>query len=175
MMGDFDTAYDFMERPDEDGQPFHVTAGDPGGATVYGWTEHVWLAVAPLHGISPATPDVFRQQTKATLKPLTQAFFWNTIQGDRLTKGVDVFWFDFHFTSGGATKVLQEVLGVTTNGVVDVVETVPAVLREDPFRLLDRFLAARIAYYDKLGFRGRWDGLYRRSQACHDLAVSMLN
>src|SRR6185437_10140411 len=102
MIENFGAGYDFIEAVDDDGQPLHITPGDPGGATVYGWTEAVWMAVAPLHGIDPATFDVFKAQTKDSLKPLTRAQFWNTIQGDHLPTGIDVFWFDFHFGSGGA-------------------------------------------------------------------------
>lgn len=170
----FKTFYGFIEAKDNDGQPLHITEFDPGGATVYGWTEETWLRLAPLHGIKPATPATFRVQTKDSLEPLTRATFWNIVQADRLPSGVDVFWADFQFGSGGATRELQAALGVRPDGVVGPVTLARIASCPDLKRLLDRFLAARIAYYDECGFRSRWPGLYRRANACHALALSLV-
>ena len=176
MIDNFDVWYPFNMRPENDGQPDHTTPGDLGGETVYGWTWKVWSVVAPLHGVYPADLGTFRQQTPETLKPLARAQYWNVVQGDHLPPGVDVFWADFGFGSGGATKVLQKVLGVTPDGHVGFAETIPAVQARsgDLAGLLAEFLNARIAYYDACGFHQRWPGLYKRAQACHLLALHLV-
>jgi lysozyme family protein len=140
----FQAYYDFIEAPDNDGQPFHITEGDPGGATVYGWTYVIWQRVAPLHGIE-----------------------------DRMFPGIDLFWADFQFGSGGATKVLQAALGVKADGVVGMTTIGVANNEPDKHKLLDKLLAARMAYYDRCGFRNRWPGLYRRAIASHALALTL--
>jgi lysozyme family protein len=169
----FPIYYDFIEAPDNDGQPFHITEGDPGGATVYGWTYVMWERVAPLHGIEDVSLDAFKAQTKATLEPLTRAQYWNMVQADRMSPGIDLFWADFQFGSGGATKVLQTALGVKADGVVGPATLGFMTVEPDKHKLLDRFLTARTAYYDLCGFRNRWPGLYRRAVASHALALTL--
>ncbi|WP_428485927.1 glycosyl hydrolase 108 family protein [Rhodopila sp.] len=169
----FGTGYGFIEAPDDDGQPFHITPGDPGGATVYGWTYTTWLRAAPLHGVDDISLAAFKMQTKTTLRPLTQAVFWNSIQGDRLPPGIDVFWFDFQFGSGAATRELQAALGTAPDGAVGD-HTIAAAVAHDPTTTLARLLTARTAYYDECGFQARWPGLYRRARACHALALTLI-
>jgi len=169
----FPIYYDFIEAPDNDGQPFHITEGDPGGATVYGWTYVMWQRVAPLHGVQDVSLDAFKAQTKATLEPLTRAQYWNMVQGDWLSPGIDLFWADFQFGSGRATKVLQGALGVRADGVVGAQTVGFMTVEPDKHKLLDKFLAARVAYYDWCGFRQRWPGLYRRAVASHALALTL--
>ncbi len=171
---DFQTFYDFIEEPDNDGQPFHITEGDPGGATVYGWTEAMWVRVAPLHGVEDLSLTNFKAQTKATLLPLTRAQYWNGVQGDHLPPGVDVFWADFQFGSGRATRVLQATCGLEPDGVIGPITLATMRCCDDLAGLLDRFLDARQEYYDACGFRDRWPGLYRRAVASHALARSMI-
>lgn len=170
----FQTFYDFIEAPDNDGQPFHITEGDPGGATVYGWTEAMWTAVAPLHGVEDVSLAAFQAQTKLTLEPLTRAQYWNMVQGDRMSPGFDVFWTDFQFGSGRASRVLQAALGVQVDGVVGPETLTFLALVKDKGALLDKFLDARTGYYDQCGFQTRWPGLYRRAMAAHALAKSMI-
>lgn len=171
----FPAFYGFVERPDNDGQALHTTPGDKGGATVWGWTWTLWQRVAPLHGIEDISFGAFVAQTRESLEPLTRAQFWNAVQADHMPSGVDVFWTDFAFGSGGATKVLQAELGVTPDGVVGTVETLPAlVATADLAGLLGRFLTARKAYYDRCGFKTQWPGLYRRADDCLALALSLI-
>ena len=170
----FQTFYDFIEQPDNDGQPFHITEGDPGGATVYGWTEVMWNRVATLHGIQDVSLAAFKSQTKTTLQPLTRGQYWNGIQGDRLPPGFDVFWADFQFGSGRATKVLQGVLGTVADGVVGMATLARLMTEYDKPKLMDRFLGGRLAYYDSCGFKQRWPGLYRRAKASHALGQSLI-
>ncbi|HQU16639.1 MAG TPA: glycosyl hydrolase 108 family protein [Gammaproteobacteria bacterium] len=173
----FTTFYDFIEAPDNDGQPFHITPGDPGGATVYGWTYATWSHVAPYHGIEDISLEAFRAQTKVTLAPMTRAWFWNRLLADDMPAGFDLFWCDFQFGSGAATRVLQGCLGVTPDGVVGRMETLPALDRltdpADRVRMLTRMYDDRVGYYDACGFRDRWPGLYRRAAACRDLALRL--
>jgi lysozyme family protein len=171
----FQTWYDFCEAPDDDGQPFHITEGDPGGATVYGWTYAMWRRVAPLHGITDTSLDAFKAQTKLTLEPLSRGTYWNFVQGDRLPSGIDLFWTDFQFGSGGATKALQRALGVPANGVVDSATLLFVATDPDALGMLDKLLIGRTGYYDGLGYQTRWPGLYRRARACHALASTLIS
>lgn len=168
----FQAGYDFIEQPSNDGQPLHITTGDPGGATVYGWTYTTWCRAAPLYGADDISMDAFKAQTKASLEPLTHTVFWNAIQGDRLPSGIDVFWFDFQFGSGRATKQLQAALGTYPDGNVGKL-TLAAASMHDPVTTLTTMLHARLAYYDACGFRVKWPGLYRRANACWALAISL--
>lgn len=170
----FQTWYDFCEAPDNDGQPFHITEGDPGGATVYGWTYVMWQRVAPLHGIKDVSLNAFKAQTKATLEPLSRATYWNMVQADRLPSGIDLFWTDFQFGSGGATRVLQTALGWRASGAIGSGSLAFLTLEPNLQGLLDKFLAARMAYYDQCGFHTKWPGLYRRAKVSHVLASSLI-
>lgn len=175
MIGNFPALFGFIERADMDGQAFHITQGDPGGATAYGWTYNLWRAVAPMHGVADVSLDAFKAQTMADFQPLTKIQFWNTIRADDMPAGVDVFWADFQFGSGAATRVLQAALGVPVDGIVGSQQTLPALAAcPDLPGLLGEFLAARKGYYDREGFRDRWPGLYRRADDCHALALSLL-
>ena len=173
---DFEKWYHFCLLPENDGQQFHVTPGDPGGATAWGWTFATWRSFAPLSGRVDVSIAAFRQETADSLKPLTRVAFWNAIMADQMPSGVNAFWADFHFNSGNASRVLQGAIGAWPDGVVGKAETIPAIWKfQDRHDLLDRLLAARLAYYDRQGFRDRWPGVYRRARTCHALAMGMID
>ena len=177
MIDLFGEWYDFLERPENDGQPLHITPEDPGGATAWGWTYQTWRVLAPRHGIVDVSLDAFRQQTRETLRPMTYVFFWAAYNCQFMPPGFGLFWADFQFGSGRATRVLQEVLGVTPDGVVGHLETLPALARiTDPaerVKMLDRFYQARVAYYDTLPDHDHWPGWYRRAEQCVVLAKQL--
>ena len=90
-----------------------------------------------------------------------------------MPNGIDVFWTDFQFGSGGATKALQKAIGLQADGIVGMQTLGTLRIEPDKTRLLDTLLVARLAYYDACGFRTRWPGLYRRARVGHDLAQTI--
>lgn len=166
---------DFIERPDLDGQPLHRTVGDPGGATSYGWTYGSWSAYAKLHGLD-ASFAYFSTMTRADFTGPTRAAFWNTIMGDSLPAGVDLIWADFHFGSGGATRILQGVVGALPDGDFGQRTLAAAVAASvaNLAGLLSRMTAARKSYYATLAdyaeFGNGWD---RRADACLQSALAL--
>lgn len=158
----FPAWYEFVQRPDFDGQGLHNTKGDPGGYTNHGWIYQTWLAYAHLHDEDPSFGH-FKALTKDDLAAPTRSLFWNHVQGDLLPTGVDFIWADFAFGSGGASRILQGVLDVTADGMVGPRTIAKAQLMAGSDRegLLRAMTAARKAYYKTLAVYDRfgrgWD------------------
>ena len=68
----FPTALSFIWRPDNDGQPFHDTPHDPGGATNWGVTYSTWTGWQQLHKL-PVSMDAFKALGKDDFQPLYRA------------------------------------------------------------------------------------------------------
>ena len=153
----------FCELPQFDGQPLHRTVGDPGGDTSWGWTYTTWQNYCYWHG-GDASLAAFSAMTKDQFKVPSRIQFWNTMSGDSMPSGVDLFWCDFHFGSGGANRVLQGVVGTLVDGLVGT-QTVLAAKNAAP-GLIDRMLEARLAYYQTLGFPQFINGWANRAIAC---------
>lgn len=172
----FGTWFEFMERPDFDGQALHITPGDPGGATNHGWTYKVWHGFADLHGLD-ASYDHFVKMQKEDFRLPSRLAFWNAVQADRMPVGIDVFWCDFQFGSFWASSQLQPVVGAEPdNHVGDLtIEAVATAFAADPLGLMDRLLEARLAYYKTLAvydeFGRGWD---RRAAEGHKLATALI-
>ena len=175
--GNYPTLFSFIELPQFDGQPIHRTLGDPGGATSWGWTWDTWFAYATLHGIDTTLTE-FEGMIKQDFYTPTQITFWNGVQGDRLPPGVDVIWTDFNFTSHGASKTLQTLLGVKPDGMVG--DLTIAAAREQTFHsgfagdFLTKMTNARIAYYKSLNLPQFLNGWTNRANACLKMALPLL-
>lgn len=167
----------FIERPDFDGQPLHRTAGDPGGATSWGWTFATWHGFALLHGYDPSYAH-FAAMTRADFRVPTKIEFWNAINADAMPSGPDLVWADFHFGSGGATRVLEEMLGSGGNNAnaigpltIDALNTAWSV---NATNLIRHMTSVRLSYYTQLSdydeFKGGW---IRRAQDCCALAITL--
>lgn len=170
----FDTWWSFFERSDIDGQPLHRTPGDAGGDTEWGWTFASWQGYVAVHGGSVAA---YWTMGKADFYAPTRLAFWNRVQGDQLPNGVDALWCDFQVGSGGATPVLQHVLGVTADGIVGP-RTVAAAVKAaaaDASGLINRMTAARKQYYSTLPLAGLFlKGWDRRADLSAVLAQSLV-
>lgn len=174
-MSSFPTWWAFCQRPENDGQKLHVTPGDPGGATCFGFTFATWKADAARLGLK-TDYATFTRSTPGSLAPIAQVFFWNVILGDQMPPPVAMIWADFHFTSGGATACLQHALVVEADGVVGTKETIPAILEawaKGPSGLLKRLTASRIAYYAGLDLPEFMAGWTRRANDGLVLAQGM--
>lgn len=177
MQDNFSAWFNFMERPDFDGQGLHVTPGDEGGATNHGWTEATWVAFAKAHGLDWSYAHFIRMGEKDFEGP-SRIEFWNLLRCDEMPSGIDVFWCDFQFGSYHATETIQTYLGAgPTNKVDDLtLEAIDAVFIQNPLELLDGLLKVRLAYYKTLSgyaeFGRGWD---RRAAECHKLAAALID
>jgi lysozyme family protein len=99
--------------PQDDGQPFHDTAGDPGGDTAWGIT---LLTLSHYLG-RQATPDDLRSMTLATRTAIYATMYWP--QAASLPIGADLMVFDFGVVDGPATsaKMFQKAVGLSGDDV----------------------------------------------------------
>lgn len=135
----FEHAVAFVLLAANDGQPYHVTPGDPGGATAYGWAlrENPDLSDADLRAMTPVTAAA-RYRAK----------FWPTIRGDDLPDYLQLPVLDCAVAQGPGTaiKVLQRALYVTVDGAFGP-STLAAVTHADPHTTLAAYASERIAAY----------------------------
>jgi len=105
--------------PENDGQDFHVTPGDPGGATRYGVTFNTFKSWWLVHRKGTPTMDDFMDATLNDLADIVRAWTWQSIHGDALPVGLDLMMFEACFMSGprAATMCLQNALGVIQDGI----------------------------------------------------------
>jgi lysozyme family protein len=107
----FARAVAFVLLPENDGQAYHVTAGDQGGPTAYGWAlnENPDLTDADLRAMTPVTAAVRYQQK-----------FWPAIKGDQLPDMLHIPMLDTAILEGPQTAIefLQAALHVSEDGVL---------------------------------------------------------
>lgn len=121
---------------------------DPGGATKYGITIHTlgrWRK-------RPVTKDEVRALTKEEAKRIYQAWYWRPIRGDDLPAGVDLTVYDYGVNSGPARSVksLQRALGVVADGKVGDVQTLPALRKSDPRKIIAAVNDERLRFVQSL-------------------------
>jgi lysozyme family protein len=127
----FPTALAFVWRPDIDGQPYHVSPNDPGGATNWGVTYQTWAGWQRLHK-QPASLPVFHALDKDAFQPLYRALFWNACRCSSLgAVGVMVFDVAVNCGPGHGAGFLQTVLGVDVDNQIGPV-TLGAFANKDP-------------------------------------------
>lgn len=176
----FDAWFQFMERPDFEGQGLHITPGDPGGATNHGWTFTTWLGFCNLHHYHPnmRTMEYFGKMSVGQFYAPTRIAFWNGVSADHMPPGADVIWADFKFGSGWATAQLQQMLGVATDNVVGpkTLAALAEAYAANPTACLMHMTDVRKGYYKSLSayslFGRGWD---RRADECEALAISLLS
>ena len=174
MTDPFETALAFIWRPDNDGQSFHMTANDPGGATSWGVTFSTWASWERLHGRQPALA-VFRTLGMADFRPLYRAWFWNACRCASLPPGVDLTVFDAAVGSAPAhaARFLQSVVGADQDGEIGPL-TCAAAARMPAADVINKLVATREAFYAALPtFRYFGRGWDRRAEDCRALALSM--
>lgn len=171
----FDPAFAFVERPDNDGQPCHVTPNDPGKATAWGVTFATWSAWQRMHGATP-TLAAFQALTMADTSPLYRALFWNACQCGSLAPGVGLMVFDAAVGSAPlhAARWLQSVVGVPQDGAIGP-QTIAAAGRMPAARIINALATTRESFYASLPtFRYFGNGWDRRAEDCRRLALSMV-
>ena len=133
---------------------------DPGGETNMGISKRSYPSV-----------DI-KNLTKEQACKIYQADYWNKISGDLLPSGLDMVVFDSAVNSGvrKATMWLQEVLGVTVDGVLGP-KTLMALKGKDTSTLIDKYLDTRLAFLKSLPTWGRYkNGWTTRVKELRDLA-----
>ncbi len=138
----FDRCLAVTWQPDNDGQPFHTTRGDAGGATAWAVTFAIYAAWERAHGRPWPTVAQFRQATQADLSTILHAWFWLPVQGDVLPAGIDLMAFECCILSGQGTAVdlLQTVACVKVDGRLGPI-TLAAIAAMDPTAFVDSFAA----------------------------------
>ena len=127
---------------------------DPGGATMKGITFEVFRRFKRnpyltkqdlLHISDQDVHDIYKQ------------LYWDKVHGDELPIGIDYAIFDCAVNSGCATasKLLQEAVGVTADGVIGN-QTLQAVQKANIRSLLENYYAERTAYYQSLPTFGEY-------------------
>lgn len=137
---------------------------DPGGMTNLGVTKSVWEEWTG----KPATEADMRALTPAMVAPLYKKRYWDAVHGDNLPSGVDLCVFDCAVNAGvgRASRFLQQVIGVTADGVIGP-RTLEAVAKIPSDEIIEKFCDLREAHYKILntfatfgkGWMRRLDGI----------------
>lgn len=176
MIDPFDIALAFNYRPENDGQGFHMTPNDPGGATSWGVTFGTWASWQRMHGAG-ALLSVFQTLGPDDFRPLYRAWFWNACRCDSLPLGVGLTVFDAAVGSAPAHAVrfLQSVLHVDQDGECGPI-TLAAAASASPAHVINELCMQREAFYASLPtFRYFGRGWDRRAEDCRRLALSLVN
>lgn len=135
---------------------------DPGGMTNLGVTKNSWERYL---GREVSEADM-RALTPEVVKPFYKSMYWDKIKGDELPSGIDYAAYDLAVNSGvgRAAKYLQEIAGVTADGVIgpksleaikscDAKETVDAIcdMRMDFLKGLSTFGTFGNGWTDRVG------------------------
>ena len=169
----FQQALAFVWRPENDGQPYHVTPGDHGGATAWGVTYRACTAFETLHHMVNSTPTEFARLPRQAFEDFYRVAYWNVVQGDHLPPGIGLMLFDAAVMSGPvqAVQMLQYCVDTDCDGILGPI-TLAAVHSEAPAGLIDDYLQARLDFYESLRQPEFLDGWKARAARCHALAVA---
>jgi lysozyme family protein len=144
---------------------------DPGGMTNLGVTKAAWEAWL----VRTATESDMRALTPEKVKPFYKAMYWDKIKGDQLPSGADYAAYDLAVNSGvgRAAKYLQEIAGVTADGVIGP-KSLEAIKACDPQELVDALCEKRLDFLKRLPtFATFGKGWSRRVAEVKEKASSM--
>lgn len=157
----FNRVMDFVWRPENDGQPFHSTAGDPGGATAWGATYRWWSAWVVQQGHPAPSLAQFEAMSRDDFLPYYHDEVWVPIMGDRLPVGVDLVVAECAVLSGAgvAALLLRKALGLVPGHFISetIVRCIPPPRGLPSF--IDRFCSLHDTYDHLAGenaFQGGW-------------------
>lgn len=115
---------------------------DPGGETMYGITKRVAVA-------NGYTGDM-KNLPLELAKEIGKREYWDVCDCDRFPEIIAFQLFDTAYNGGHPIQWLQECVGVTVDGKIGPF-TIQAVLAENPYKVVMRFVAYRIKYLKDLG------------------------
>ena len=144
---------------------------DPGGMTNLGVTKAAWEAWL----VRTITEAEMRALTPDAVKPFYKAMYWDKIKGDQLPSGADYAAYDLAVNSGvgRAAKYLQEIAGVTADGVIGP-KSLEAIKACDPQELADALCDKRLEFLKRLStFATFGKGWSRRVAEVKEKAMSM--
>jgi lysozyme family protein len=144
---------------------------DPGGMTNLGVTRSAWESYLN----RDVTEAEMRALTPNVVKPFYKAMYWDKIKGDDLPSGVDYAAYDLAVNSGTgrAAKYLQEIAGVTADGVIGP-KSLEAIKACDPQELVDALCDKRLDFLKRLPtFATFGKGWSRRVAEVKEKASSM--
>ena len=120
---------------------------DPGGETNMGVTKRVWEEWIGQR----VAPGSLKTLTVDDVAPLYKEKYWDRVRGDDLPSGVDYAVFDFAVNSGvsRAIRMLQQIVGVTADGIIGP-KTLAAVRDRNPRDLIDEICDKRLAFLQGL-------------------------
>lgn len=168
-MSNFKAWWTFCQSPDRDGSA-DDSADDGAGLTRWGWTYPTWTEARVYIG-GAHTLALFKAMDGDQAGALAQVYFWNRHGGRELKAGLDVAMVDFSWTSGGAVRAVQAMLGVDDDGLWGPITAAAANAQGAAF--IDNLSKVRSGYYTGLGFRSRFPGLFTRTNECQKLAHAL--
>ena len=145
---------------------------DPGGATMKGVTQRVYDAYRRNAGKDQQS---VARISDAEIEAIYYQQYWMAVRADNLPAGLDYAVFDYAVNSGPsrAIKHLQEVLGVTADGIMGNV-TIAAANAADPRSTIAKLCDRRMRFLQGLG---TWDtfgkGWSRRVSELRAKAIDM--
>lgn len=167
----FPACLGFVWRPENDGQPLHVDANDPGGATNMGVTAATWADARNSGLVSGELADASR----AALATVLRAGYWDKCRCGEMAAGVDLCVFNMAMIAGPreAAQIVQHLIGVAADGVIG--PTTLATLQQWGADAAIKALTSRDETYfgslrDSVYFEKGWD---RRADDCRKAALAM--
>jgi lysozyme family protein len=121
---------------------------DPGGATMKGITLNTYRRYK---NNSHITKEQLRNITDQEVSDIYKSRYWDKCRCDDLPSGIDFLVFDaaVNMGAGRASKLLQETIGVTVDGIIGPV-TVAVALHQDMDSVIVRFSQHKEAFYRSL-------------------------
>lgn len=170
MRQNFDAA---LQHVLEDEGGFSNHPKDPGGATMKGVTLDTYRSYKKNQHL---TAEDLKKITGEELRDIYRRRYWDVVKGDDLPSGVDYCVFDCAVNSGPgrAAKLLQEVIGVKSDGVIGPV-TLATVKAADPIELINKYTDKRIQFWRSLPtFETFGKGWVARGERVQKAALGMV-
>lgn len=172
-MSNFSAWWAFCQLPNHDGL---ANDGD-NPPTRWGFTYPTWVAARRYVGFKDASMQTFLDAAQAEMGTLARSYFWNRQGGQEMPSGPDVVTMDWMWTSGGAVFDIQWQLGFQGDDIDGMIgpKTVERMKAYGtPLTTATMITAWRIAYYDDLGLRADYPGLYTRATDCLTMAKGLI-
>lgn len=128
----------------------HTVSGDKGGATCCGVTLATYKAYCKAHGKPAPDKAALGRISYKEWIDILKSGAWNRWHADRIeSQSVAEMLVDWSWTSGGAVKAAQEVLGVAQDGIVGP-RTLTAINSRSPLPLWAALRERRLLYYQRI-------------------------
>ena len=149
----------------------HMPDGRPGctnlGVTMMTWELYVQRA---------ATIEEMKCLTPEDVKPLYKTMFWDKCWCDKMPDGIDYLLFDFAVNAGPGRAImcLQEAVGAHPDGGMGPL-TFAATITQSPKELVEKYTAAKAAWYKSLHNVTYETGWLNLVAHVHETALSMVS